>query len=66
MTGYTAVLVALAVAMVAGSYARQGWPRFAAWLRHRAARPRFDSSADYRRQLALWRTQRDLPTRRRP
>lgn len=63
MTGaLTAALVAVIVAVTAGSYAygylEGSWPRIAAWARWRAARPRFDSSVDYRRRRAIWKEQR--------
>lgn len=63
MTGaLTAALVAVIVAVTAGSYAygylEGSWPRIAAWVRWRLARPRFAPSADFRRQLAIWKEQR--------
>lgn len=58
MTGYVAVVVGLIVGICAVSYLREWWPRLAAWARWRAARPRFDPSAAFRRELALWKEQR--------
>lgn len=60
IAGYTAILVALSGALVLGSFALERRARLAAWARWRARRPRLDARDldGYRRQLALWRTER--------
>lgn len=48
------------VAVVLGAYVfdPDERARLVAWFRWRARRPRFDSSADFRRQLAIWKGRR--------
>lgn len=58
VAGWAVGIAALAVVFVAVSYAREWWPRLTAWARWRAARPRFDPSAAFRRELAIWKEQR--------